>query len=353
MQFNEMRNNFDKMGAFLNFISVREAKEVGIIPDFAAEYFPERCQCGSEMILDKFSRARLQCCNPFCSVKQAYMLSEMFRRFGIKGLGSGKAARILGFFAAQLTSASYVEILTIEPEHYPVSIRGSELEMLLLVGRNLMLSRQMTFAEMVSKLGLPELGLSVSNKIFGGYGSFMEFIEASKQAGSLRKLFFAKGVGDQTKLFWVANRLKDIGLANLFFQNVIRQQGLCKLPICITGSVILNGSKMTKQAFISLLNESGRTRAGIPLFEVEMNSAMNTNPFIVYSEPSCTTKYMAGVKREQEADKLRVRGFEVPKILVTPSELLEYIRNAVKEWEETNTDLVEPTMPKSEVLDVF
>ena len=86
MQFNEMRNNFDKMGAFLNFISVREAKEVGIIPDFAAEYFPERCQCGSEMILDKFSRARLQCCNPFCSVKQAYMLSEMFRRFGIKGM---------------------------------------------------------------------------------------------------------------------------------------------------------------------------------------------------------------------------------------------------------------------------
>lgn len=353
MQFSEMRCNFDKMGAFLNFISVQEAKEIGLIPDFAMDYFPEQCQCGSEMILDKISRANLQCCNPFCSIKQSYMLSEMFRRFEIKGLGPRKAARILDCFATQLTRNSYVEVLMIEPECYPANIRGSELEMLLIVGRNLMLSKQMTFAEMVSKLGLPELGVSVSNKIFGGYNSLMEFIEASKQAGSIQKLLLAKGIGDSSKLFWIANRLKDIGLANVFFQSVIRQQGLCKLPICITGSVILNGSKMTKQAYISLLNEASRTRAGIPLFEIEMNSAMNTNPFIVYSEPSCSTKYMAGVKREQEADKLRVRGFEVPKILVMPSELLEYIRNVVKKWEEANPDLDKPVIPKSEVLNVF
>lgn len=353
MQFSEMRNDFDVMGAYVNFISVRTAKEVGIIPDFAADYFPEQCQCGSEMILNKISRASLQCCNPFCRVKQAYMLSEMFHRFGIKGLGYGKAARVLDFFSGQLTSNSYVEVLTVDPERYPVGIRGSDLELLLLFGRNIMLSRQMTFAEMVGKLGLPELGASVANKVFGDYNSLMEFIEASKQAGSVRKLLVAKGVCDISKLFWIANRLKDIGIANIFFQSVIRKKGLCKMPICITGNVVLDGRRMTKQAYVAMVNEASRTRAGFPLFEVEMNSAMHTNPFIVYSEPSCTTKYMAGAKREHEADLLRAQGYEVPKILVTPAELLEYVKDAVKKWETANPDLVAPTMPESEVLDVF
>lgn len=358
MTLTELRQSYDSMGAFVNFIPVSHAKAYDIIPSYAAEYFPDICECGSEMIINRTSRAGLQCCNPFCRIKQAYILSEMFGRFEIKGLGPSKAAKLLNEFerAQQAPLESYIDILMVEPDDYPTNVKYSELGDLLAMGRSFMKTRPITFAEMVGKLGLPALGGNAANTIFGKYTDINDFLADAKEVGSVQKLLVRKGVYDQNKLFWIAARLKDIGHANVFFADIIRQPGVTKLPICITGNVVLDGTKMTKKAFISLCNEASRTRDGVQLFEIEMNQAMNSNPFIIYSSESSSAKYLAGKQREMEAERLRSHGINVPKILVTPKEFMDYILGVVQEWETTHADLISDDTaqvpPKSTVLDI-
>ena len=111
----------DKYGAFYQYVTIRDAKEMGIIPKQYEEVFPDFCECGSENIIKK-SLTQAMCCDPRCKVKLAYALSEMFSRFGVKGVGDETCKKMIYGIYDKLKYKSHLEVFLLEYADYPSSL---------------------------------------------------------------------------------------------------------------------------------------------------------------------------------------------------------------------------------------
>ena len=45
MTFQEMRDQYDHYNAFVDFITVKRAKYIRVIPEGYEDIFPEKCEC--------------------------------------------------------------------------------------------------------------------------------------------------------------------------------------------------------------------------------------------------------------------------------------------------------------------
>ena len=126
MEFIDLKK-IDKFGAFNKFKSVEEAKRVEWIPKEYHNIFPQKCECGSEMIINE-ELTQLQCCNPRCYIKLGWMLYEMFSRFGCKNVGPATCKSVMKELIKkkQLKYSSHIEVLSLNPAHYPLSVSGAK-----------------------------------------------------------------------------------------------------------------------------------------------------------------------------------------------------------------------------------
>lgn len=409
MRFSEMRERYDKYGAFSNYFTAENAKVLEIIPKDYWAVFPDKCDCGSDYIVTT-SLTSMQCCDPRCSIKQSYALHELFSRFSSDGVGVAICDRAYRLIANMdrakkelgeeglLKTNSYIEILTLDRDVYPYDFKTSAAGENFLMAVGNIKRRVLTFSEMISKLGLPEMGTS-SLKMFDGINSFDELCAAIKAAGNVQLFCLGRGFNDPMKMFWLSTSLEDIYVASIAFNRSIRVRGMVKQKICITGRLQRDGKGISKEAFINLCNYksfSGKNSrllrevleeiggsvtkdslnealtfgdlhdaflgecavqflemetvpvefackwldayydedSAFQLLEISRTEGADTNPYVIADARTGNRKYLVGERRGVERNS---DGTE-RKVLVTSTEYLGIIEEMVKQW---NTEMKE------------
>lgn len=397
MLFKEMKEKYDSYGAFSNFMTISDAKAVGILPTAFHSYFPDKCECGSERLISVNLR-QMQCTDPRCPIKQALALSNLFANFGCKGVGEmickqaymevtkANNARIAMGEEPILQSNSYLEILNLDRSVYSLDFVTSAAGDTFLRYAEYIKTKTLTFPEMISKLGLPELETSAI-KLFANINSFQEFKEAVIAEGGVSAYCEHRGFHDPMKKYWLYVSLEDIYVASMLFAGAVRAVGLQDEQICITGSIYPNGSRMTKKDFIEYCNQRANTipvkdmleqvileneiqsvnkqtiedlcfklkmdncfqavddslsadefikqikdisllANTIQLFEIRLSTAKMSALHIIADAVSSTDKYKTGLARGIEHD---ASGREI-KVLISSDEYLEEIERRKEEW---------------------
>ena len=337
MQFEEIKMKFRKYGAYVGWDTIANLKQDGEIPVKFHEVFDDFCECGSENIMAPNLR-REMCCDPRCPIKEAHKLAEMFSRFGIKGLGYNNCRKIysaLRTYDKLLKEAgkeglfqfnTYVEVLLIPFDKYPTSISDTVVANDFFRACLTIRQQNITFPQLISCLGLTGLG-SNAETLFDGIDSFAQLNEAVKSAGDVISFCLQRGVHSNEIMYNVASALEDIAVAEYACFQSLRKSGLNKLSVCITGSVVCNGIRMTKTKFIEECNKVCTDKNGVPLMEFKNSSGPATVPFVLYTTASGSTKYNTGKSRGWIHDE-----FGRHSVLMTCSEFYNSLKGAIDEW---------------------
>lgn len=330
MTLNEINNTYPSYHFMREYITIREAKDRGLIPAIYQDpnnpeggVFPDHCTCGSENVIS-LNLKRAKCCNPRCPVKMGYALSEMFTRFGIKGVGDAICAKMVKGTYDKLQYKSHVEILMLEPADYPISVRDTVAAYDFYRGTLQMKSRELTFPDLIANLGIEGLG-SNSKKLFEGIQSFDQLAEEIKRVGNTKMYCIHHGVADENVMANLYIHLIDIAVAEFIFASCLRRTGMINIPITITGRIYLNGVHYTKEEFVRYCNNIARLENGEQLFEIQFkNKALESVQFIVADTPSNSAKYRAGLRRNN---------------LITGQAFVDYIKEEVEKCQKKLQEL--------------
>ena len=323
MTLDELKREHDRYYAFSYFMTVEEAKRFGTIPKEYWDYFPNKCECGSENILTG-SLQQPQCCNPKCFIKQGYALSELLTRFKCKGLGPARCIEIVKTLAPQF--------------------KYNSIDLLRAIGK--IRSEKITFPTLISNLAIPTLG-DKALKLLQGINNFEEFAAYVKASGSLQAFCDSRGIHDPMVFFWIQQSIVDIWLADLVMQKSVRAEGKIKIEICITGFLRMNGTRITKDEFVKLCNKVSVTEDGTQLFEVVQNTAKVGAVHIIADAPSNSAKYLAGLKRGEEVDIDGVKR----SVLMSSSEFINYLEELKKKWKQKQDEINQTNSQKQPELE--
>ena len=311
MTFSEFREKHDHYEAYTDWMTVHDAKASGLIPEAYHEYFPDCCECGSENIIRKNLKA-VTCCNPKCYQKEALQMAEFFSRSNIERLGEGNCSTLLMLFhdydnklvkmgkKSIFPTGSFLDIFDVPEKDWPLTC-GSALEHDFAVAVEKLRNDNITFPELISRLGIESLG-SNALKLFNGISSARQLKEEIDNANGVRHFCYLRGVYAPEVINNVYESLIDIANAERLFHHSIRVQGLVPIDICITGSSVLKGTSLTKNHLISVLNQASIGATGVQYYEFHMCTALQSAPFILYTVPSSTAKFRAGEARGSVTD---------------------------------------------------
>lgn len=98
----------------------------------------------------------------------------------------------------------------------------------------------------------------------------------------------------------------------------MRLEGLVKVRICITGSITVDGMRITRNKFVELCNKVG-CKNGRQLVEVQNTSAKESCQYVVADYESTTAKYLAGKERG---------------VLITSKEFIEKIKEVCSDGQQ-------------------
>lgn len=320
MTFEELLQR-ETFGAFNEFIKVTDAKTQGLLPESYHNIFNDKCKCGSDMII-KSNLTTFQCCNPRCYIKLGYMLNETFSRFGvndafskmgIKGFGPATCISAMEQAVKFLDIPSHIELFSLGRFELPTVISNYRLDDFE-YAKQIMLSKQYTLADLVSKLGLPGLG-DKAHDIFEDYNSVAELDEDIDAVGDIPRLLSTKGIYASMMAYNLRTYLPDIILAQMRFNEQIRMQAGQTIDIVMTGRLSPNGVSMSKDAFLDLLNKEGTTSDGISLYGFRRTSAVKSVPYVVADYPTNYSNYKEGSARG---------------VIISSTELLNKVKELVK-----------------------
>ena len=98
------------------------------------------------------------------------------------------------------------------------------------------------------------------------------------------------------KVFWFYQSIPDIFVAEQVFGDNMRLEGLVKVKICITGSITIDGTRVTRNKFVELCNKVG-CKDGRQIVEVQNTAAKESCQYVIADYESNTAKYLAGKER--------------------------------------------------------
>ena len=338
MTFEEMKKEHDHYGAYDEWVTMSEAKELGLLPATYHKYFPDLCDCGSENIIKKNLR-QFTCCNPKCYQKEACQMAEFMSRSNIQRLGEANCLKIISAFRdydrrlvangqeSIFPTGSFLDIFNVPVDRWPLDY-GSALEHDLAVAVESLKNDNVTFPELISRLGIESLG-SNSLKLFDGISSSQELADAIKKEGGTRFFCYSRGIYAPEVINNVYESLLDIVNAEFLFHKSIRRQGLVPLDVCITGSTVLKGKSLTKSQLIDILNRASIGETEIQYFEFRMCTALKSAPFILYTTPSASAKFRAGAARGSITDE-----FGTHPVLMQIDDFFDLLQKHVKEIDE-------------------
>lgn len=339
MTFAESKQLFQPYYAYQSWVSIQEARDLKLIPEEYSGIFDTMCECGSENMIATNLR-REMCCNPRCPEKEAYKLSEMFTRYGILGLGYANCKKVYGALRGYDKALkedgkeglfkynTYTEVLNVPWESYPISIKGDAATWTFFSACLQIKNQPVTFPKMVEKLGLAMIG-SNAEVLLDGINSFQELADGIKASGGVMRYCMSHGVHSPEVMFNFGYGLEDIAVAEFSCRSALRQAGLYKLSVCITGSVSCRGVSMTKEKFVEKCNKLCRDRSGVQLLELKNTSGPVTVPFVLYTKQSGSAKYNTGKSRGVIKDE-----FGEHTVLMTVTEFYDWLERGMKAWNE-------------------
>lgn len=240
-------------------------------------------------------------------------MAEFMSRSNIERLGEASCLRIISLFRSydeRLKSAgkesifptgSFLDIFEVPYENWPLEA-GSALERDFAIAVETLKNGDVTFPELISRLGIESLG-SNSLKLFDGLSCAKDLANAIDKEGGVRYFCYSRGVYAPDIINNVYESLIDIANAERLFHHSLRRQGVVTLDICVTGSSILKGVSLTKSQLVSVLNKASIGETGIQYFEFRLCTALQSAPFILYTNPSSSAKFRAGAARGDIADE--------------------------------------------------
>jgi hypothetical protein len=336
MTFEELREN-DKEQAFFEWVSVTVAKRAGDIPQKYWSYFEDTCECGSDNIIKNNLKA-MSCCDPKCFIKQGYAIAELLTRFGVKGLKEATCRKIYTEFKRQdqklkesgkeglLISDSYVAAIAVPWDRYPDEIArtvaGSDFYHACLE----IVTKPVTFPKLVSKLAIPSIGSS-ADRLVSGIRNFDELFQTIKDEGGVAAFCSRRGFYSNLVHYNFRISLFDIATADRIFKRAVKPEGCLKLNVCMTGMIYLNGTRLTKEKYLAQCNKLCFVD-NIQLVELNMTSAKETNPFILYSRESGDAKFVAGRARGVTEDDL----FGQHPVLMHTDLFYKFLEKVVSTW---------------------
>lgn len=342
MTLEEINKKYPSYHFMIGYTTIRNAKDEGLIPaiyqdpeDPSGGVFPDYCNCGSENVIS-YNLKRAKCCDPRCPIKLGYTLSEMFTRFGIKGVGDAICSKMVKGTYDKLQYKSHLEVLLLNPTDYPVSVRGSAAAYDFYRGFLQMQTRELTFPDLVANLGIEGLG-SNTKKLLEGIQSFEHLADEIEKAGSTKMFCIHRGVADENVVANLYIHLVDIALAEKIFVKCLRRTGVINIPITITGRIYLNGVHYTKEEFVRHCNHIAQLDDGTQLFEIQFkNKALESVKYIVADTPSNSAKYRAGLRRNN---------------LITGQAFVDFIKEEVNKCQEKLKEMREQK-PTEEPMEI-
>jgi len=337
MTFEEFKQEYKADEAFRGWITVREAKRRAIIPDLPGyEAFKEQCTCGSDIII-KSSKTQMMCCNPECPEKIPYRLAKMFRNFNIKNIGPGICKKVwteLNRLSNDRESrgeeplfhfGTYLEVLTIPFKEYPMSLNN-------LHGYDFaeacqtILDANVTFSEFIGKLGLTGIDTAAA-EVFKDYSNYEQII-SDMEKSDLITWCVQHGIYAPSKMYEIRSALKHILFAYIIKQGSFRAVSIQTIPVCMTGNVVFRGKRMTKAEFLDMCTETACVD-GIQIYEFKMNSAVNSNEFVLYSTPSSSSKFRIASSRGSVSGE-----FGEHPVLMQVEDFYELVLRRLEEWKQ-------------------
>lgn len=263
----------------VDLLTVSNAKAEGIIPESFLNYISDICPCCGQPMYISRSRTVLKCKNASCVRKVAFQADALLKDLGIKGYGPVS----LENYCRDFHINSILDFIRKPPPPFNLI--------------ELIQEKNPTFPQLVGMLHIPNFGTKAF-KLFDGYNSYMEFINALATSENSMQFLRARVSGDET-LAVIIEILRDytdcLKCITSFIS--VRNKSDRIISIQITGHVLNvraeDGSSLTKDEYISVLNNIG-IKGG---YEFRMSSALQSVKFIVADTPSNTRKYRIGQER--------------------------------------------------------
>lgn len=312
---------FDVIGAYSDFKSVRLAKDINYIPMEYEDIIPDKCLCGSDMIIND-SDTILMCCDPRCYFKMGYSLDAFFKRFDCKGLGPETCISIVKYGVTQgiFVIPSFIEILyTYEKFEHIVGHRYYDLVNAVQKIQNTTLR----FYELVQYIGIP--GFDITCKDYFSHISNFDELMSELNKVSIVDFLRNYGVRDVKKALNLQFYLKDIRAFESLYRGKIMRPALKNVGVVITGPVSPKGVKMNRKQFINLCNELSVVN-GVPMFSIFETGALESAPYFIADSPSNSRKYTAARNRELSNPGL--------KLIYSSEEFIEMIQDEVNKFQD-------------------
>ena len=261
------------------FLTVVDAKQEGIIPAAFFTYIADVCPCCGEQMLISRSRTMLKCSNAYCIRKLAFRADGLLKDLGIKGYGP----QSLETFCDEYRTKSMINFILDPPPPYNLIECIQDLNP--------------TFPQLVEMLHIPNFGTK-AYKLFDGFDSFMEFLQAMNASGDMVS-FITKRVGGQETTAAIVQILTTYRDELLKITDLIKVRPKSKkvILIQITGHILNvrseSGGSLTKDDFVRALNDIG-SKIG---YEFRRSDALKSVSFIVADTKSNTRKYNIGKER--------------------------------------------------------
>jgi len=261
-------------------ITIREAKEKRYIPEYLWDEIIEVCDankggCGGP-IYTTLNLKKQMCINPRCRLKLAAMSVKTFNNFGELGVGPEFFRK---FYQVNMKFKSHLAIF-VATENELLRTGERARAMKFIACRDRILSEKYTFATIVSKLSLPNLGSTALTlfDLFENYKIFLKYLEV-KELSIVDYIAGFKGLGvisGENIRVTLEEFEEDLKIIPQIFS--IRPYAKSKFTIAITRSPGFH--LMTKKEYLNHLN-----RIGEDICSVEFtNSALRSCDYIVCAE---------------------------------------------------------------------
>lgn len=298
----------DKNKVFNDFISIEEAFKIGVLNNRLYDAVPRVCGdgdpdkgCGSDFIIT-FNAKTVMCCNPRCWRKVGYTLLTFLKNYEIKEVGEGSCLTIARHFyekAENKLAVSHLQVYKL-PHHSMIALLGVSKASSLKYGLEKIQNTKQTFPQFVSNLGIPELK-ETAFKIFSKISNSSQFLEELDKYG-LQYFLSQKGVHDPKVAYYIREFIEEIIYAESKIFLNIPQVPKQRVPVVITGDLVLNGVTITQKGFCDYCTDMFTLPGGTRLVEIyESSATASVDYFIIdYVEGSrITTKHSTALRREK------------------------------------------------------
>lgn len=327
MNYEEFKN-LDTIGAYSEFKSVRQMKDSGLIPAEFEDYVSDKCECGSDRIMNDVGTV-ITCCNNKCYIKMGYNLDKFFKYFDCKGLGPATCISICKKAVKDeiFILPSFVEILNCF-ERFQGLLGAKYYDLLEAVDK--IHKTPLSFYQMIQYIGVYGFDRKCST-VFEGVKNSQDLIAKLKETSVLD--FFAKrGVYDRKKILDFYLSLTDIQAFELLHRGKLLLPAKRQIKVCITGSVRPNGHGLSRKEFIAYCNALGQVD-GVPIFSFVESKAFGSASYFVFDRPTGSQTEMAARQRQALQPN--------EKIIYTSTEFVNLIKSEVLKCQQKSKELME------------